>query len=41
MYLNGYGVKKNKTTAIDWFRKAAKQGFKSAKETLTQMEETW
>lgn len=41
MYLNGYGVKKDKITAIDQFRKAAKQGYKYAKEALTQMAETW
>ena len=37
MYLNGQGVPKNDSQAVDWFRKAAKQGDPGAMSYLGQM----
>ena len=34
MYDNGYGVAMDKQEAITWYRRAADQGFETAKEAL-------
>jgi len=34
MYHCGYGVDKNHSTAVEWYRKAAEQGHTEAKERL-------
>ena len=36
-YLNGYGVSKNLAIAVKWYRKAAKQGDRSAIATLKEL----
>ena len=37
MYEYGNGVSKNKKKAIAWYKKAAKQGHKSAKEKVKKL----
>jgi len=34
MYENGWGVDKNHSKAVEWYRKAAEQGHTEAKERL-------
>ena len=34
MYENGYGVPKNYTTALEWYKKAAEKGDQYAQERL-------
>jgi len=37
MYEDGHGVTKDLSTAIYWYRKAAKKGQKTAKENLKRL----
>ena len=37
MYANGRGTKKNKTKAIQWYKKAAEQGDETAIEALKEL----
>jgi TPR repeat protein len=40
MYENGQGVSSDRKTAIEWYRKAAKQGDELAIERLQQLRES-
>ena len=39
MYENGWGVDKNNSTAVEWYRKAAEQGYANAQFNLGGMYE--
>ena len=41
MYGNGEGVRKDKSEAVKWYRKAAEQELTDAQEFLKKLGETW
>ena len=41
MYEYGYGVNRDYKKAVEWYRKAAKQGYADAQAALKELGETW
>ena len=37
MYNNGYGIEQDKTKAVEWYRKAAEQGYARAQNNLKKL----
>jgi TPR repeat protein len=41
MYENGYGIEKDKSKAVEWYKKAAEQDYQDAKSKVKSLSSWW